>query len=358
MLHAVTDNHRRLDNLSFIYRIVLLARSLKLAIPDLLTIAPQPIAGVFATPAATLTFVQRAGKIAASGFSVDQLTYVLSTAAAKSGITGAQVASDIVGITGAMQKVQQSVYGAGDLPITTLGKQFAELPPSTNPANPSFADPGQAKTALSIVDDSDNPTGSDPTQSAFININAQFALFMTSAELANAVATLTTALATPATGTALGARANLVLGPLVRYLMQTQVIAAVGDLALAADATAVLMNTLTVPPARRDDGSGSARRARPDCRAHRRVERDPPDAQARRRHQPAPSRQGRSRLACSQCRRLWRGRSRQRSGGERAGGTEHRPAPGHRAADPAQPQFCRTQQLHRLVSPRSRACSA
>ena len=242
-LLALTDNHRTLDNLSFIYRIVLLARSLKFAIPDLLTIVPRPIAGLFATPAATLAFVQRAGKISASGFNVDQLTYVLSTASAKSGITVAQVGSDLADVTAAMQKVQQSVYGAGDAPYTALGKQFAQLPPSTDPASPSLADPAQAKIALSIVDGS--YSGGDPARANFID--TQFALFMTPAELAIGVATLT-ALATPATGAALDARATLVLGPLVRYLMQTQVIAVVaGDLALAADTTAYLMNTLTVP---------------------------------------------------------------------------------------------------------------
>ncbi len=254
-LLALTDNHRTLDNLSFIYRIVLLARSLRFAISDLLTIASPSVSGVFATPAATLAFVQRAGKISASGFSVDQLTYVLSTAPAKSGITDAQVTSDIVDVTAAMQKVQQSVYGSGDPPYTVLGKQFAQLPPSTNPANPSLADPGQAKIALGIVDGSYSPTGTDPTANAFIN--AQFVFFMTPAELANAVATLTALAPLPTTATSaaiaaraalVATRANLVLAPLARYLTQTQVVAAVAsDLALAADTIAYLMNTLIVP---------------------------------------------------------------------------------------------------------------
>ena len=103
------------------------------------------------------------------------------------------------------------------------------------------------KTALSIVDGSysnGNPNG-DPQRTTFIN--TQFAFFMSAAQLANAVATLNT-LAAPATGAALDARANLVLAPLVQYLTQKQVIAAVASaLSLAADSTSYLMNTLLVP---------------------------------------------------------------------------------------------------------------
>ena len=348
-LLALTDNHRTLANLSLIYRIVLLARSLKLAIPDLLTIAPQPIADVFTTPAATLAFVQRAGRISASGFSVDQLTYVLSTSQAKSGITVTQVGSDLVDVTAAMQKVQQSVYGTGDPPYTTLGNQFAQLPPSGDPANPSLADPAQAKIALSIVDGS--YAGGDAARTTFIN--TQFALFMTPAELANAVATLI-ALASPATGAALDARADLVLGALVRYLMQTQVIAALAaDLALAADITAYLTNTFTVPQVPPSTQTLLAALTDPGCLpagsaagAHGRVRCDPSAAQGRCRHQPTAPGQSRRRLARSQRRRLWRGRPCQLARGDRADGSEHRPVAGHRAARPAQPHFRRAPQHH------------
>ena len=68
-----------------------------------------------------------------------------------------------------MQKVQQSVYGGGDPPYTALSKQFAQLPPSTDPNNPSLSDPTQMKTALSIVDGSysnGNPNG-DPQRTNY-----------------------------------------------------------------------------------------------------------------------------------------------------------------------------------------------
>ena len=250
-LVGLTDNHRTLDNLSFVYRVVLLARSLNLSINDLLTIAPSPISGLFASPAATLVFVQRAGKIAASGFNVDQLTYVLTTAPAKTGITDAQVATDVGDVIAALQKVQQSLNPNNSTPpppaFTTLASQLPQLPPSGDPAHPSVSDPAQTKIALSVVDGSFAASAQWPTAAAFIN--AQFAPFMTAAELANAAANLPP-LAAKATGAALEARAQIVLAPLVRYLMQTQAIAAVAaDLGLATNSTAYLVANLTVPQA-------------------------------------------------------------------------------------------------------------
>jgi hypothetical protein len=210
-------------------------------------IGPATITNVFASPSTTLAFLQRAKTIASSGFTVDQMTYVLTTSPAKTGITDTQVAAAIASVIAAMQKVQQSVYGGGDPPYTALGKQFAQLPPSTDPTKPSLSDPTQMKTALSIVDGSysNGNSNGDPQRTNFIN--TQFAFFMSASQLANAVATLNT-LATPATGAALDARATLVLAPLVQYLTQKQVIAAVASaLSLAADSTSYLMNTLLVP---------------------------------------------------------------------------------------------------------------
>ena len=242
-LLALTDNTRTLANLSLIYRVATLAQVLHLSLSDMQAIGPTPITNVFSSPAATLAFLQRAKKIASAGFTVDQMNYVLTTLPAKTGITDAQVAAVIAAVVAAMQKVQQAVYGAGDPPFTALSKQFAQLPPSSDPSHPSLSDPGQMKNALSIVDGSFG--GGDPARTAFIN--TQFAFFMNAAQLANAVATLT-ALGSPATGAALDARANLVLQPLVQYLTQKQVVAAVASsLSLATDSTSFLLSTLLVP---------------------------------------------------------------------------------------------------------------
>ena len=242
-LLALTDNHRTLANLSLIYRVSTLAKILGLSLSTMQAIGPATITDVFASPSATLAFLKRAKTITSSGFSVDQMTYVLTTSPAKTGITDAQVASAIAAVIAAMQKLQQSVYGAGDPPYTALSKQFAQLAPSTDSLNPSLSDPTTMKTALTIVDGS--YAGGDPARTNFIN--AKFALFMNSTQLANAVATLVS-FGSAATGAALDARANLVLQPLVQYLTQKQVVAAVaGALSLAADTTSYLMSTLMVP---------------------------------------------------------------------------------------------------------------
>lgn len=242
-LLGLTDNHRTLENLSLIYRMATLARVLGLSLSDMQAIAATPIANLFATPNDTLTFVQRAKTIASAGFTLDQMNYVLTTLPTKTGITDTQIALVIASVVAAMQKVQQSVYGGGDPPFTALSKQFAQLPPSTDPSKPSLSDATQMQTALAIVDGSFG--GGDPARTNFID--TQFAFFMNAAQLANTVATLTP-LGAPATGAALDTRVNLVLQPLVQYLTQKQVIAAVaGALPLAADSTSYLMNTLVVP---------------------------------------------------------------------------------------------------------------
>ena len=244
-LIGLTDGKRTLENLSLTYRVATLAQALRLSLADLQTIGPQPLTGVFTSAATTLAFVQRATDVAHAGFSVDQLSYVLTVTPAKSGITDAQVKSVIADVVAAMQKVHQAVYGPGDPPLAALAREFAQLPPPADPSQPNLTDPGVAKTALSIVDGSF--TGGDPARTNFIN--TQFSLFMTTAELAGAIATLTP-LPKAATGDALDGRANLVLTPLARYLTQTKVIAVVGaDLALAADVTAYLVGKLTVPHA-------------------------------------------------------------------------------------------------------------
>lgn len=242
-LLGLTDNHRTLDNLSLIYRVATLARVLKLSLIDMQAIGPTPITNVFATPDATLAFVQRAKTIASAGFTVDQMNYALTTSPAKAGITDAQIAATLASVSAAIQKVQQAVYGGGDPPFTMLSQQIAQLPPSSDPSHPSLSDTAQMKTALAIVNGSF--TGGDPARTNFID--TQFAFFMNAAQLANAVATLT-ALGSPATGAALDARANLVLQPLVQYLTQKQAIAVVASaLSIAADSTSYLMNTLVVP---------------------------------------------------------------------------------------------------------------
>jgi len=248
-LIGLTDNKRTLDNISFIYRVATLAQALPLRIADLFSIGPQPFAGVFATPATALAFAQRARTIARSGFSVDQLTYLLTASPAKSGITDTQVATVMGDVRAAIQKVNDSIFASSDPPFTVLGRQLAQLPPSSDPANPSLSDPAQLAEALSIVDGSF--TGGDPARTTFIS--AQFGPFMTAAELAGAVAGLTpNPIPPPGTPISVRAqldpRATLVLLPLARFLTRAQVVAAVaGDLSLATDVTLLLMTTLNVP---------------------------------------------------------------------------------------------------------------
>ncbi|HSN30850.1 MAG TPA: neuraminidase-like domain-containing protein, partial [Kofleriaceae bacterium] len=87
VLVALTDGQLTLANLSALYRVTALAKAAKLSVSDLLATArllaptlaqPASVAALFASPAATLAFLQEQPSIATSGLSLDALTYLLT----------------------------------------------------------------------------------------------------------------------------------------------------------------------------------------------------------------------------------------------------------------------------------------
>lgn len=113
-LFTLTNNQLTLDNLSLIYRVTALAQAAKEQIADLLNVAKllnsgaanatAAVAPLFASPAATLTFLAQVKSIQQSGFSIDALTYLL-TPPAWSTTTQMTVAD----ITTALGAVRQAI---------------------------------------------------------------------------------------------------------------------------------------------------------------------------------------------------------------------------------------------------------
>ena len=112
-LFGLTDNQLTLANLSFIYRVSLLANAAALPISNLITLAellsptaPSPseaVASLFASPAATLEFLSQANAAKRSGLTLDALTYLFtppSTTALTLPITDVQTTVTVMSSAG------------------------------------------------------------------------------------------------------------------------------------------------------------------------------------------------------------------------------------------------------------------
>ncbi len=102
-LFGLTDNQLTLDNLSFIYRVSLLATATQLPIASLITVAElldpaaaspgYAVGALFASPAVTLGFLSQATAVQRSGLTLDAITYLL-TPPSTTTLTGAISAAD------------------------------------------------------------------------------------------------------------------------------------------------------------------------------------------------------------------------------------------------------------------------
>ncbi|MBO9700909.1 MAG: hypothetical protein J7604_11920 [Sporocytophaga sp.] len=72
------DNNLILSNLSILYRYTLLSKKLKLSIKDFLSLKKIIGADPFASPVATFSFLLKAETVKTSGFSIDQINYLLN----------------------------------------------------------------------------------------------------------------------------------------------------------------------------------------------------------------------------------------------------------------------------------------
>ncbi len=257
ILLGLTDNKRTLANISQMYCVAKFAAAASLTIKDALTIGPATFTDVFQSASTMLSYLGRASSITKSGFSVDALTYLLTTSPAKMQLSDTQVATILGGVRTAMQKVHDSIHVSSRTAYQILKAQLAQWPVSNN-TNPSVSDPIQLTTAMQIVDGSYIP-GVPPSQTQTYSefITQQFGSFMTAQQVALAIANLTPNPLNPALppgpgiayqGHDLDQRVQYVLGPLEQFLIQTQVVASVaGSLSIATDVTAYLMSNLTVP---------------------------------------------------------------------------------------------------------------
>jgi hypothetical protein len=245
-LAGLTDGNLTLENLSLMYRLALLAGTTGLAISNLagaFAIEGLTIAQVFASPASTLDFIDRATAARKTGFTVPALTYVLSTAPTSAGQTLAQLTTVLTSVQSAMQAVQGAIFKTTNPPttikaaVTVLQTELAQLP--------AFADPMLLANAIAIVNGSFSGT---PAQSAAVTAGME--TFMTPGAAAAALYLPLTSDPTnlAATQSEVSTRALAILVPLAVSLTRTEVVAAVSSgLQLKADVTSLLLSQVNVP---------------------------------------------------------------------------------------------------------------
>jgi hypothetical protein len=240
-LFGLTNGQLTLANLSLIYRVVTLARAVRLTLADLQRVAPLTSAGAllaaFATPAATLAFIQQVTAIQQSGFSIDALMYVLTSQATSTGITQDQITNTVLpAVRAAIQQTYDEINKSPDPPITTLQRELAQVP--------IFTDPAVLATAISIV--MDTYTDTLANRNAFISSN--FGVFMDPATAQTFLKPLSGGLTPAARKAAIDQRARQVLAALAAFLTQTRVIGALAaGIQLQNDVTALLVQQLHVP---------------------------------------------------------------------------------------------------------------
>jgi hypothetical protein len=242
-LFSLTNGQLTMANLSLIYRIIMLARATRISLADLQRVAPLTTAGsltaAFATPAATLAFIQEVKAIRQSGFTIDGLIYVLTRQTTTTGVTQDQITNTVLpAVRAAIQQTNNEIFASADPPLTILQRELAQLP--------TFADPTVLTTAISIVNDSFS--GTLAARNTFTIAPDHFALFMDPVAAQADLAPLAGGLTPAQLQAAIDLRAQQVLVPLATYLTQTRVTAALAsNLQLQNDVTAMLVQQLVVP---------------------------------------------------------------------------------------------------------------
>ncbi len=216
-LVAAVGGSLNLATLSAMYRATRAAEALRIGFEDLAYIAGGTLAAAFASPAATLAVFERTAEVTRSGIDLNTLRHVLTRIPTSAARTQAQLADILTAARRALQQINEDVNNVDEPPLATLQRQLASLP--------TLRQPGTLATVISIVDGSFAGTAGD--RNAFIATH--FGLFM---GIPEAQAALGLPLATPPTPAAaregeIAARANALLTPLVRWLTEARVIAAV-----------------------------------------------------------------------------------------------------------------------------------
>jgi len=240
-LFALTDGQLTLANLSQICRVLTLARVVQLSLSDLAVAVPfttaQTLGAALSTPASALEFIEQLAAVRQSGFTVDTLTYVLSTQPTNAGITQDQITSTVLpAVRSAIQRTHDEVSGGADSSMVILARELPQIP--------AFADPAVLTRAVSVVDDTYAGSLLDRTSL----ITATFGTFMDPATAQSDLAPLPGGLTDAQRQSAVDTRARQVLSSLATFLTQTRVIAALAsNLILPSDVTALLATTLVLP---------------------------------------------------------------------------------------------------------------
>jgi len=240
-LFALTDGQLTLANLSQICRVLTLARVVQLSLSDLAVAVPfttaQTLGAALSTPASALEFIEQLAAVRQSGFTIDTLTYVLSTQPTNAGITQDQITSTVLpAVRSAIQRTHDEVSGGADSPMVILARELPQIP--------AFADPAVLTRAVSVVDDTYAGSLLDRTSL----ITATFGTFMDPATAQSDLAPLPGGLTDAQRQSAVDTRARQVLSSLATFLTQTRVIAALAsNLILPSDVTALLATTLVLP---------------------------------------------------------------------------------------------------------------
>ena len=176
-----------------------------------------------------------------SGFGAEALLYVLTTRPSTVGITDQQIAGRCCRQSGPRSSRPTTRFSeAPSPPIAVLQRELAQVP--------AFADPSRAHDR--DLDRRRHLHQPVAARNAFIAAN--FGLFMDVATAQGELAPLPAGLSHAQRQAAVNQRASEVLAPLATYLTRTRVIAAVApNLLLQTDVTALLVEQLTLPAARR-----------------------------------------------------------------------------------------------------------
>ncbi|HXO37266.1 MAG TPA: hypothetical protein VN872_01440, partial [Candidatus Acidoferrum sp.] len=129
----LTDSKLSLKNLSFLYRHALLARTLRIRIQDWETLLFLVQQDVFKDPPTTLAFLKLMDRIQASGFSIDQLNYILTAdLTPKSAVPEKTITPILAALAKSLQAIAKAnnsatmSTSASDL-STTIGTQLQTL---------------------------------------------------------------------------------------------------------------------------------------------------------------------------------------------------------------------------------------
>jgi hypothetical protein len=156
-LFSLTNGQLTIANLSLIYRVITLARTLKVSLTDLQSLIPftsaATLGGAFASIPATLALIQQINASQQSGFDVDALIYLLTPPpwTTTSGITDTSIATTLAAVRHAI--LNPSGGDVNGSVIAAVAAQFGIANDITAFLMQQLLVPGTTKTLLVVLTD-------------------------------------------------------------------------------------------------------------------------------------------------------------------------------------------------------------